>query len=116
MKFTDLKKHQPQTILTLLNALLHRSATRAALQNRDEITLQPVLKALTRLVSDPRFVAVAVEVSLLVLDLYSGNMGASPEIDALMVKLHAKVTQEVVRAQQACQTGGMLDMLMSRND
>jgi U3 small nucleolar RNA-associated protein 15 len=85
------------------------------LSNRDEITLQPVLRAMTRLVADPRFVAAAVEVGLLVVDMYSANLGQSSEIDQLIRRLHEKVQRELSNAQQACQMSGMLQMLISQN-
>ncbi|KAI9759671.1 MAG: hypothetical protein M4579_002148 [Chaenotheca gracillima] len=101
------------TILTVLTALRHRSATRSALQGRDEVTLQPILKWLNRHVADPRYVRISVDVGLQLLDLYSTNAGQSPEIDGLIKTFHGRVRKEVERAQQACQTGGMLSMLMT---
>ena len=103
-------------MLTLLTALRHRSALRTALQGRDEVTLQPILGWLSKYIRDPRYLAVAVEVSVLVLDLYSAYMGQSPEIDGMVKTLHARVRKEVERAQQACQTRGMLDLLIASGD
>ncbi|KAI9778439.1 MAG: hypothetical protein M1839_008085 [Geoglossum umbratile] len=105
--------HPPLTILTVLTALRHRSAMRSALQGRDEATLQPILKWITKFVVDPRYVNTAVEVAVLIVDLYSAQVGQSSEIDDLINRLHDRIRREVERAQQACQTGGMLDMLMS---
>ncbi|KAI9887182.1 MAG: hypothetical protein M1823_001009 [Watsoniomyces obsoletus] len=106
------KKHT-RTVLTLLTALRHRSAMRAALQGRDEITLQPILQWITKYLPNPRYVAVAVEVGVLVIDIYSVHLGQSPEIDRLVRTLHLRVRKEVERAQQACQTRGMLDLLLA---
>jgi len=54
----------------------------------------------------------SVDVGLLVLDIYSGEMGQAARIDDLMRQLHTRVRKEVERAQQAWQTQGMLGMLM----
>lgn len=97
--------------LTLLTALRHRSALRASLQGRDEITLQPVLRWVYKNIAEPRLVSLSVEVAMNVLDIYSGNLGQSAQIDKLVEKLHARVRNEVEMAQQASQTKGMLDML-----
>ncbi|KAI9849903.1 MAG: hypothetical protein M1837_000117 [Sclerophora amabilis] len=108
--------HDSLTVLTLLMALRHRSATRAALQGRDEVTLQPILKWLSKHVADPRYVRISVDVGTLLLDLYSVHAGQSPDIDRLIKMFHGRVRKEVERAQQACRTGGMLGMLMAEGD
>ncbi|KAI1910518.1 U3 small nucleolar RNA-associated protein 15 [Ophidiomyces ophidiicola] len=99
------------TIITLLTALRHRAALRTALAGRDEVTLQPILKFVHKSISDPRLVDLCVEVAMNILDLYSGHLGQSVQIDRLIEKLHRRVRDEVDRAQQAWQTKGMLDML-----
>lgn len=97
--------------LTLFTALRHRSALRAALQGRDEVTLQPVLHWIYRNITDPRLVELCVEVAMNVLDIYSGHLGQSAQIDKLVDRLHRRVRDEVEIAQQAWQTKGMLEML-----
>lgn len=97
--------------LTLLTALRHRAAMRTALDGRDEVTLQPVLRWVYKNITEPRLVDVCVEVAMNILDIYSGNLGQSEEIDTQVERLHRRVREEVERAQQAWQTKGMLDML-----
>lgn len=109
-------KEPPIVVLTLLTALRHRSAMRNALQGRDEISLQPILTWLCKYIIDPRYVAMSVDVGILILDIYSGEMGQSPKVDILMKRLHSRVRKEVERAQQAWQTNGMLGMLMVGGD
>ncbi|KAI9817042.1 MAG: hypothetical protein M1832_004760 [Thelocarpon impressellum] len=105
--------HPPLTVLTLLRALAHRSALRAALADRDSSTLQPLLKWLAKHIQDPRFVVTAADVALLLLEMYSGKLGqpGTGEVEALVRRLHASVTREVEAAQVAVQTGGMLGLL-----
>jgi U3 small nucleolar RNA-associated protein 15 len=108
------EKKDSITVLSLLTALRHRSAMRAALQGRDENTVQPVLKWVCKHITDPRYVSICVDAALLLLDLYSEHVGGgSPELDEGFRTLHRRVRTEVERAQQACQTSGMLDMLMA---
>lgn len=97
--------------LTLITALRHRSALRTALMNRDEVTLQPIMKWVYKYIMEPRLVNLCVEVGMNILDIYSGNLGQSADVDAQVIKLHKRVREEVDRAQQAWQTKGMLDML-----
>lgn len=101
-----------QSIITLFTALRHRSATRTALSGRDEVTLQPVFKWVCKHITDPRYVKLCVDLGMLILDLYSIHMGESQRIDELMRRLHKVVRNEVQKAQTACQTRGMLGMLM----
>lgn len=106
-----------QAIVTALVALRHRSATRAALCDRihgdNEEGLLPILKFVCKYIIDPRHVALCVDVGTLLLDLYAGSAGQSPEVDGLWKRLHSLVRSEVDRAQQAWQTQGMLGLLMA---
>lgn len=97
--------------LTLITALRHREALRAAIRDRDEVTLQPILRWVYKHIKRPRLVALCVEIAMQILDLYSGNMGQSTEIDAQVRRLHGRVREEVEMAQHAWQTKGMLEML-----
>lgn len=65
----------PLTTFTLFNELRYRNATRNALANRDETSLQPVLKWLVKYITDPRYVEIIVDVALLVLGKYTPKKG-----------------------------------------
>ncbi|TFB04276.1 U3 small nucleolar RNA-associated protein 15 [Trichoderma ghanense] len=106
------REYAPLNVLTLLLALRHRSAMRDALENRDEQSVQPVLKWVCGHICDPRYVSVCVEVGIHLLDLYSEYAGASAELLQGFKTLHRRVKVEVERAQLACQSGGMLESLM----
>ncbi|KAH7082258.1 WD40-repeat-containing domain protein [Paraphoma chrysanthemicola] len=108
----DAKDHnaRAQTI-SLLTALRHRSALRTALMNRDEITLQPILRWLTKNIADYRVTQLTTDVALVVLDLYSDQLGRSEEIDALVDGLMQKVKVMVEASQMAWSIKGMVDML-----
>ena len=102
----------PLTALTVLVALRHRSALRGALAGRDEVSVQPVLRWVSRHVVAPRYAAVCVDVALHLLDLYGEFVGASAELADAFRVLRVRVAREVEKAQMACQTGGMLESLM----
>ena len=107
-----LDKGQLPVTITLLTALRHRSATRTALAGRDDVSLQPIFKWVCKYIIDPRHVNLCVDLGMLILDIYSQHMGESPRIDHLMGRLHSTVRTEVEKAQMACQTEGMLGMLI----
>ncbi|CAG8977427.1 hypothetical protein HYALB_00007759 [Hymenoscyphus albidus] len=101
------------TVLTVLTALRHRSAMKSAFEGRDETTVQPILKWVSKYIKDPRYVNVCVDAALLLLDLYSEHITGSPELEKNFKSLHSRVRTEVERSQQACTTIGMLEMLMT---
>lgn len=103
----------PITVLTLLTALKHRSAMRAAFQGRDETTVQPILEWVIKHITDPRYVNICVDSALLLLDIYSEHVGGSPDLERNFKLLHRRVRTEVERSQQAYMTSGMLEMLMT---
>lgn len=45
--------------------------------------------------------------------MYSHALGQSPEFDGLIRKLHNRVSNEVENSKMACQTKGMLGMLLA---
>jgi U3 small nucleolar RNA-associated protein 15 len=108
----ELPDHSAINVLALLLALRHRSAVRDALENRDEQSVEPVLKWVSRHICDPRYVSVCVEVGLHLIDLYAEYVGGSAELHKDFRLLHRRVRSEVETAQVACQTGGMLESLM----
>ncbi|RKF79457.1 U3 small nucleolar RNA-associated protein 15 [Golovinomyces cichoracearum] len=101
------------TVLSVFIHLRHRSALRTALEGRDEFTVQPVFKWISKHLADPRYVSICTDVSLLLLDIYSEHVGDSIELERMTRALHNRVRAEVVRAQQACQVSGMLRLLMT---
>lgn len=102
----------PLTALTVLVALRHRSALRDALQGRDEVSVQPVLRWVSRHIVDPRYATVCVDVALHLLDLYGEFVGASAELAFAFRILRVRVSKEVEKAQMACVTSGMLESLI----
>lgn len=86
---------------------------RVALQGRDETTVQPIFRWVIKHIVDPRYVSICVDSALLLLDIYAEHVGGSPELEKNIKELHQQVRTEVDRSQQACQTSGMLEMLMT---
>jgi U3 small nucleolar RNA-associated protein 15 len=99
--------------LSLLTALRHRSALRTALINRDEVTLQPILRWIIKNIADYRITQLTTDVALVVLDLYADQLGRSEEIDQLVNTLMARVKVAVDASQSAWSVQGMVDMLQS---
>jgi U3 small nucleolar RNA-associated protein 15 len=107
------QKQSPVYVLTILTALRHRSATRAAFEGRDETTVQPIIQWVSKHIKDPRYVNICVDSALMLLDIYSEHVSGSPDLEKSFRTLHNRVRQEVERSQQACMMNGMLELLMT---
>jgi U3 small nucleolar RNA-associated protein 15 len=110
------KDYSPLTVLTALVALRHRSALRDALEGRDEISVQPILKWVQRYIIDPRYVPICADVAMHLLDLYAEFADESAELAAAFRILYRRVKLEVEGAQKAIQTSGMLTGLLIGSD
>ena len=123
-----LSKPPLSTTITLLTALRHRSALRTALSGRDASTLRPLFQWICTHITNPVYVTLCVDLGMWLLELYAaelgerqdGSQGAATglgkEIDVLRRQLHRVVKREVVRGEQACQTEGMLGLLIAGGD
>ena len=103
------------TIVTLLNTLRYRSALRAALEDRTESELQPILNWIWKNISNTAFVPLCVEVSMNVMDLYSKHLAESEPLAKQVKRLRERVHEETARAKQASMTRGMLELLTSHH-
>jgi U3 small nucleolar RNA-associated protein 15 len=98
-------------ILTLLTALIHRSALPTALANRSAASLLPLLRWLQKHIADPRCTKLTVEVALVLVEEYAEFVGQSEEFDAAVERLLGEVRRGVEMGQMAVSTVGMLDLL-----
>jgi len=106
-----LSSRDTTAILTILDALVHRSALRTALSNRNSETIMPLLKWLNRNISNHQFVRLKSDTAMMVLELYGDQMGKSREIDTEIRRLHTGVRQSCEIAQMCLGTLGMVGLL-----
>lgn len=99
-------------VMAVLTELRYRSALRAALENRNEQTLQPVLHWVWANISTPQYTTICVQAAMIIMDLYSQHVGLSQRISQQVSKLHNRVQEEVEHSKQAIQTKGMLELLL----
>jgi U3 small nucleolar RNA-associated protein 15 len=99
------------TIVTVLNTLRYRSALRAALEDRTEGSLRPLMSWIWNNISTSTFVPLCVEISMNIMELYSKHLEESEQLSVDVMRLRERVLEEVERAQQAIMTRGMLELL-----
>ncbi|KAJ9603921.1 U3 small nucleolar RNA-associated protein 15 [Cladophialophora chaetospira] len=102
------------TIVTLLNTLRYRSALRAALEDRTEADLQPIMLWIWRNIGNTALVPLCVELSMNIMDLYSKHLSESDTLAKHVKRLRERVHEETTRAQEAAMTKGMLELLTSQ--
>ncbi|KAK9897490.1 WD40 repeat-like protein [Cystobasidium minutum MCA 4210] len=103
----------PGLVFALLNELMHRDGLHQALNARDEVSLEPILRYLFEYITDPRFGSTACDVANVLVDLYEPALGKSPRIDNLFSRLRQKLRQEIDFQESLMEIRGQLQMLLA---
>jgi U3 small nucleolar RNA-associated protein 15 len=104
---------QPKIVAAVLEELGRRRGLTIALSNRDEETLEPILAFTVRYICQPRFAALLIGVSHLLIDIYSDVAGQSETIDELFSKLRIQVSTEARIQRKLLSIVGQLDGLLA---
>ena len=89
-----LSTRHPKNIAGVLEELGKRRGLRHALSNRDEETLEPLLRYVTRYIKKPDYTSILVGVAHLLIDIYGDVVGESEAIDGLFRKLRHQIQLE----------------------
>eukprot|EP01116_Phalansterium_solitarium_P012419 TRINITY_DN28684_c0_g1_i1.p1 TRINITY_DN28684_c0_g1~~TRINITY_DN28684_c0_g1_i1.p1 ORF type:complete len:524 (+),score=16.89 TRINITY_DN28684_c0_g1_i1:42-1613(+) len=100
-------------VASMITELARRDGLRIALGGRDEVTLQPLLVFLHQHIADPRYSSLAIDITNILLDIYSTVLGRSSEIDKLIAKIQSKVTEEMLFQKQMYELLGAMDCLLT---
>jgi len=105
---SDTSLHAPY-IISVFHELARRNALQIALSNRDGTTLDKILNFLTKNISNPRYAEVCVQVSNLVLDLYTWKIGQDTNFAHKIQQLNMKIKSELRLQEQMMECLGVLD-------
>eukprot|EP00535_Pseudo-nitzschia_heimii_P007537 CAMPEP_0197188514 /NCGR_PEP_ID=MMETSP1423-20130617/17917_1 /TAXON_ID=476441 /ORGANISM="Pseudo-nitzschia heimii, Strain UNC1101" /LENGTH=624 /DNA_ID=CAMNT_0042640361 /DNA_START=134 /DNA_END=2008 /DNA_ORIENTATION=- len=94
-----LSTRHPKNIAGVIEELGKRRGLTHALSNRDEETLEPLLRYVTRYIKKPEYTSMLVGVAHILIDIYDDVVGESEEIDGLFRKLRHQIQLEC-KAQQ----------------
>ncbi|KAF2675157.1 WD40 repeat-like protein [Microthyrium microscopicum] len=100
-------------ILTVLQALTHRSAIRTSLQGRNTVTLTPLMRFLLKNLDQPMHVQLLTDVAGQVLDIYGEHLGKNEEFDQMVESLHNVVRRGCEVAQMCYSSVGMMELLQA---
>jgi len=89
-----LSTRHPKNIAGVLEELGKRRGLTHALSNRDEETLEPLLRYVTRYIKKPEYTSMLVGVAHILIDIYGDVAGESEEIDGLFRKLRHQIQLE----------------------
>ncbi|KAG0303027.1 snoRNA-binding rRNA-processing protein [Dissophora globulifera] len=105
----------PVTTVSLIQELIHRDGLRQALSGRDDISLEPLAQFLVKNINNPRYTSLLVDVTMVMIDMYTAVLGQSPLIDELFVKLRARVKMELAFQKQLMSVVGSMEMLFAKS-
>ena len=89
-----LSTRHPKNIAGVLEELGKRRGLTHALSNRDEETLEPLLRFVTRYIKKPDYTSILVGVAHILIDIYGDVVGESEAIDGLFRKLRHQIQLE----------------------
>ncbi|KAM0749819.1 WD40 repeat-like protein [Meredithblackwellia eburnea MCA 4105] len=105
----------PATTFALLSELIHRDGLPIALANRNDISLEPILRFLIKHITDQRQGLLAIDVASALIEIYSSTIGLSPLVDGLFAKLRRKVGHELELQRELTKVKGALDMILAQS-
>ena len=117
---------QPNVTFALLLELAHRSPVvtasnggpegiRRAVQGRDDVGLEPLLRFLLRHAANPAYVDIVTDTMNVLIDTYADVLGQSPLLDDLLGRVWAKIGDEIKLQRNITQVKGALEMLLARS-
>ncbi|KDN39385.1 WD40 repeat-like protein [Tilletiaria anomala UBC 951] len=109
----------------LLLELTHRSpivtatnggpdGIRRAVQGRDDVGLEPLLKFLLKHASNPAYVDIVSDTMNVLIDCYADVLGQSPLLDDMLGRIWAKISDEIKLQRNITQVKGALEMILAR--
>lgn len=103
----------PQLVVSCFTELMVYNALNIAIAGRDEMSLLPVLKFISKSIQNPEFCHISLEVFSEILTTYGSKIGQSPEIDECMSIILSKMEREIKIAKEMSKVSGQLEMICS---
>jgi U3 small nucleolar RNA-associated protein 15 len=108
-----LQSGNPSIVVSLIDELIQRSGLRQALHNRDDASLEPILRFVVKYIANPSYSTYMADLALMLLEIYTPVIGQSPAVDQLLTQLTRRLTDEL-RLQDDCTVlQGELDLILA---
>jgi U3 small nucleolar RNA-associated protein 15 len=98
-------------IKTILTEIKHRSGLPEALHNRSPETLLPILQWMQKMVNDPRYTSIIVDVMYEILDIYGADLLEDKDVAYVAEGITRKIEKEIQQADISQRLIGLLDMI-----
>mmetsp|Transcript_3646 Transcript_3646/g.7541 ORF Transcript_3646/g.7541 Transcript_3646/m.7541 type:complete len:607 (+) Transcript_3646:173-1993(+) len=108
-----LQTRNPVVVAAVLEELGRRQGLTAALSNRDDESLDPILAFTSKYINKQRYTPLLIGVANKLIDLYEGNVGESNDIDDRFLKLKRQISDEVRVQKGLLLLSGELDGLVT---
>ena len=115
-----LDKQRPLVVTSLLEELMYLdggdrvTGLRKALGGRTAERLLPLLKFLTRFVTNPLHIDVLGDVAEATLDIYASKVGSNASVDEQLKRLQAVLRREISVQRELRMVSGMVDMIVNQ--
>ena len=103
----------PKNIAGVLEELGKRRGLTHALSNRDEETLEPILRFVSRYIKKPDYTSILVGVAHILIDIYGDVAGESDEVDGLFRKLKHQIKLECMAQKSLMLLVGQIEASMT---
>ncbi|KAL3939870.1 MAG: hypothetical protein SGBAC_005474 [Bacillariaceae sp.] len=111
-----LATRRPMDVVAVLEELGKRRGIAAALANRDEEMLEPILSFTIRYISKPHFTGLLIGIAHMLIDIYGDVAGQSETIDELFAKLKSQVANECRAQKNLIRLLGHIDAIMEKEE
>lgn len=102
-----------QKVVNFMQELIRRNALRSALAGRNIKSLARIIKFLTNFLGDIRFTRILLDVSLMIIDVYSRLISREPKLRILFKELSNRVDNEIECIQKMSEISGQLKFLIN---
>jgi U3 small nucleolar RNA-associated protein 15 len=102
-----------EVVAAVLEEIARRGGLKTALAGRDAAGLEPVLRFVARHVANPRHSRQLAGVTARVLDIYGGEIGASPTVDNALRRIRDRVAHQIKLQGQLAALGGVAAPLLA---
>jgi len=101
-----------EVVAAVIEEIGRRGGLQKALANRDGDSLIPILVYVEKNIAKPRHTAQMVNIANRVIDLYGGDVGASPEVDKALRRIQERIRAQLKLHETLMQLQGMAQLIL----
>ncbi|CAH1797851.1 unnamed protein product [Owenia fusiformis] len=103
----------PEVTISVIQELIRRGGIKPALAGRDEKSICRIIKFIQKFICKSQFTPVLIDVSTMVLELYTDRLGSSVELQQALQRLKETVEMEMSYMKELIETMGTLETLFA---